>query len=78
MEYGQAIPFEVRFETKALREDGDAWFVVSGYASTYEKDLGGDVVVPGAFRKSLADYGIPALCWNHDVYGRPLGRCRRM
>lgn len=74
MEYGQAIPFESNFETKALREDGDPGvFVVSGYASTYEKDLGGDVVVPGAFRKSLADYPTPALCWNHDYTGVPLG-----
>ena len=71
MEYGQAIPFE-SFETKGFIDDGDTW-TVTGYASTYEKDLGGDVVVPGAFRKSLADYGMPALIWNHDITGVPLG-----
>jgi Escherichia/Staphylococcus phage prohead protease len=72
MEYGQPIPFQ-SFETKALiDDDSDAW-IVEGFASTYDKDLGGDVVVPGAFRKSLAAYPTPALCWNHDISGVPLG-----
>jgi Escherichia/Staphylococcus phage prohead protease len=72
MEYSQPIPFQ-SFETKALiDDDSDAW-IVEGFASTYDKDLSGDVVVPGAFRKSLAAYPTPALCWNHDFTGVPLG-----
>ena len=72
MEYSHPIPFQsLRDESPYRRRQ--RCLDRHGYASTYEKDLGGDVVVPGAFRKSLAEYGMPALCWNHDFTGVPLG-----
>lgn len=44
----------------------------SGYASTYERDLGNDIVLPGAFSKTLSERGnrIKAL-WQHS---EPIGR----
>ena len=72
MEYGQAIPFE-SFETKAVVEHDDFW-TVTGFASVFgNRDLGGDVVVEGAFKKSLAQYGLPAILWNHKMDEPPLG-----
>ena len=72
MDYGPPIPFE-SFETKAVTDLGDAW-VVTGYASVFgNKDLGGDVVVDGAFKKSLEEHGLPALLWNHKMDDPPLG-----
>ena len=62
-QYGQTIPFD--FETKALREADGAW-VVSGYASTFggKPDRSGDIVMPGAFTKSLKA-GLPQFLYNH-------------
>ena len=60
----------LQIETKRL--DGDQW-EVSGYASTYDRDLGDDVVVPGAFRKSL-DSGRPVrFLYQHDTR-QPIGK----
>jgi HK97 family phage prohead protease len=71
MEYGQPIAFDI--ETKAVAERDDAW-VVTGYASVFgNRDLGGDVVVKGAFKKSLEQHGMPALLWNHKHDEPPLG-----
>lgn len=36
-------------------------------------DLSNDVVVPGAFAKSLRDHGLPMLLWNHKMDEPPLG-----
>lgn len=59
---------QVPFECKAAHGSGE----VEGYGSTFGNiDFGGDVMVPGAFRKSLEDRGragkpIPML-WQHDT-----------
>jgi uncharacterized protein len=60
-QHGETIPFE----TKALREDEGAWGV-SGYASTFggKPDRSGDIVMPGAFTKSLKA-GLPQFLYNH-------------
>ena len=60
-------------EIKALGEDG----VFSGYGSIFgNKDSYGDIVVPGAFAKSLADHQRrgtrPKMFWQHDPY-QPIG-----
>lgn len=66
-----ASPIEI--ETKAVSDEDDH-FVVTGYASTFgNRDLGGDVVVEGAFKKSLKEHGLPLLCWNHKIDDVPLG-----
>lgn len=67
-EYG--LPFQI--ETKRL--DGDQW-EVAGYASTYDKDLGDDVIVPGAFAKSLSSGRPVRFLYQHDhtqVLGKAL------
>ncbi len=72
MQYGPPIPFE-SFETKAVVERDEFW-TISGYASVFgNRDLGGDVVVEGAFAKSLRDHGMPALLFNHQMGQPPLG-----
>lgn len=63
----------VGFEEKALAEDGDVW-TVSGYGSVFNNtDLGNDVVVPGAFAKSLREHGLPLLLFNHKMEDAPIG-----
>ncbi len=59
MRYG--VPLQI--ETKRL--DGDEW-LVEGYASTYDRDLGDDVVVPGAFTKSLGGGRPVRFLFSHD------------
>lgn len=62
---------EVPFELKEINEDDD-YYYFSGYASTFGNvDLGGDVVVAGAFRQSLMKRS-PVMLWQHDRY-EPIG-----
>lgn len=64
------VPQRIR-EVKAAE---DAW-EVSGYASTWTRDLGDDVVHPGAFAKSLESGARVRFLYAHDaaqVLGRPL------
>jgi hypothetical protein len=52
----------------------DGW-EVAGYASTWDRDLGDDVVHPGAFKASLESGGKVRFLYAHDaasVLGRPL------
>lgn len=73
---------DVDFDTKAVDEDG-SFFTFEGMASTFDRDLVGDIIEPGAFvdtvqrakdraqargKKAL----IPAL-FNHDM-NKPIGR----
>jgi uncharacterized protein len=63
----------IEIEHKALREGEDCWSF-TGYASIFgTKDLGGDVVVPGAFAKSLREHGMPLLLFQHKVDEAPVG-----
>lgn len=66
--YGAPLPVA---EVKA---SGDGW-EVAGYASTWDRDLGGDVVQPGAFAGHLASGAKVRFLYAHDpaqVLGRPL------
>lgn len=61
----------VGFQLEELKARDDGWSF-SGYASTFGNvDLGGDVVLKGAFRQSLKDRR-PKLLWQHDI-GEPIG-----
>lgn len=61
-----SVPFEV-LETKQVEKDGVKYFTFSGYGSTFgNQDLQGDVVVRGAFIKSLT-IRMPSLLWQHDM-----------
>jgi hypothetical protein len=53
------------------QDDGTAIGTVSGYASVFGLlDRGGDIVAPGAFKKTLADWkkrkAAPPMLWQHD------------
>ncbi len=61
------------FDLKALSEEG----TFEGYASVFDtEDEMRDIVVPGAFARSLADHRargrLPALLWQHDR-AEPIG-----
>jgi HK97 family phage prohead protease len=69
IEQGWTIPFE----TKAVRESDEAW-TVTGYASVFgNTDLTGDVVMPGAFKKSLERHGLPIMLFNHKMEDATIG-----
>lgn len=59
------LPFEVKADVEKR--------MISGYASTWKKDLVGDQIVQGAFKKTLAErfpLGKIKVLWQH---GAPLG-----
>jgi len=63
----------VPFQFKALSDKG-----IEGYGSTFGNvDLGGDIVMPGAFSRSIATHRAngtrPKMLWNHDTSGLPIG-----
>lgn len=61
------------FEEKALHEGEDHW-TLTGYASIFNtEDQGRDIVVPGAFKKSLETRGMPLLLFNHKMEDAPIG-----
>lgn len=69
MDFGHLIDLE----EKSLTENDDAFRFV-GYAAVFNnRDLGDDVIVPGAFQKSLKDHGMPLLLFNHKMEDLPIG-----
>ena len=67
-----SIPLE--FKASAVADSGE----FAGYAAAFGNvDLGGDVILPGAFAKTLSDFknrsSQPALLWSHD-HSMPIGR----
>lgn len=66
----------VDLEEKALREEDDC-FRLTGYAATYDEDRIGDIIVPGAFKKSLdrraASGDNVQLFYNHKIDEVPIG-----
>jgi HK97 family phage prohead protease len=58
--------FVMKFDEKAFTEDND-YFYFKGYASVFGNiDLGGDVVMQGAFTQTLQER-MPKLCYQHDI-----------
>jgi HK97 family phage prohead protease len=58
-------------------DNGDAEGMVEGYASVFGiLDRGGDIVMPGAFKGTLAEWkkakASPPMLWQHDPYS-PVG-----
>lgn len=52
-----------KFQVKDISEDG----TFSGYASTFgNEDLGGDIVAPGAFKKTISENPDVPILWGHD------------
>lgn len=65
------LKFTVPFVQSEFKEDGQN-FSFKGYASTFGNvDLGGDVVMPGAFGESLKKR-MPKMLYQHD-YREPIG-----
>jgi HK97 family phage prohead protease len=57
-----------RLEDETVKEDG----TISGYASRFNiKDHGGDIVVSGAYAKSISERR-PLMLWSHDMK-QPIG-----
>lgn len=64
---------QIDLEEKAVAENDDCW-TITGYGSIFSNtDLGNDVVMPGAFAKSLRDNGMPLLLFNHKMEDAPIG-----
>jgi len=60
-------------EEKAISESDDA-YVFTGYAAVFNnRDLGNDIIAPGAFADSLKSHGVPLLLWNHKMDEAPVG-----
>lgn len=51
--------------------------IVAGYASTYDLDNGGDIIVKGAFAKTLNDGTKVKVLWQHDSR-QPIGKPVKM
>lgn len=63
----------VPFSVKAFQDQDPDYFYFEGYASTFGNvDSYNDIVVPGAFKKSLAANPNFKVFWQHDSY-MPLG-----
>jgi HK97 family phage prohead protease len=64
----------MQHKSVAFRADDIEGRTFKGYASTYDKDLGGDVIAPGAFAKTLAERGARVkVLWQHsEPIGRPV------
>lgn len=59
----------VPFELKQLDEAG-----FCGYASTFGLDEGGDIILPGAFKKTIAERAARIkICYQHD-WRQPIGK----
>lgn len=61
------------FAIKIAPDDAESG-LIEGYGATFEDtpDLAGDIILPGAFAKSL-QHVLPAMVWAHDL-SRPIGR----
>ena len=59
------LAFGAPLRITEVKAAGDAW-EVSGYASTYDRDLGDDIVIPGAFQKSLSAGRPVRFLYSHD------------
>lgn len=66
----------IEFETKADHDDdGNEIMKIQGWASTIDKDLEDEIILPSAFESSLADFldkGI--MLFMHDWWSLPVGK----
>lgn len=68
-------PLEIKMATLELKVEGksDDYLTISGYGSVFGNiDKGNDVVMPGAFKASIASGRKPKMLWNHDP-SQPIG-----
>lgn len=68
-------PLEMKFAALEVKADGesDEYLTISGYGSVFGNvDNGGDIVVHGAFKDSIASGRKPKMLWQHDP-NQPIG-----
>lgn len=67
----KTVPIKFDFDVK---NDQTAGRMFTGYASTFDVDLGGDMIMQGAFKKTLAERSDRVkILWQHsDPIGKPL------
>jgi len=68
-------PLETKFASIEIKADGedDNYLTISGYGSVFgNRDAGGDIVMPGAFKECLASGRKPKMLWQHDP-SQPIG-----
>lgn len=70
---GRVLEFKAgAIEVKAESENDD-YLTISGYGSVFgNKDNGGDIVMPGAFKECIASGRKPKMLWQHDP-SQPIG-----
>lgn len=65
----------IDWDTKSITKDASGKMVIKGYANTNDKDRVGDVVLPSAFTKSLAEYmENPVILFQHN-WDKVIGKC---
>jgi HK97 family phage prohead protease len=65
----------VDWDVKSITKDATGKIVIKGYANTPDKDRVGDVVLPSAFEKSLAEYmENPVVLFQHN-WDKIIGKC---
>lgn len=68
-------PLETKLATLELKAEGesDDYLTISGYGSVFgNRDNGGDIVMPGAFKECIALGRKPKMLWQHDP-SQPIG-----
>lgn len=68
-------PLETKFASLEIKAEGedDDYLTISGYGSVFgNKDNGGDVVMPGAFKECIASGRKPKMLFQHDA-SQPIG-----
>lgn len=64
----------IQLETKTA-DDGATEFVIRGWASTSDKDLDDDIILPTAFQSSLAKFMAQGrMLFMHDWWALPVGK----
>ena len=57
----------IEWDTKSIKKDAKGHMTIEGFANTSDKDRVGDVVLPSAFKNTIAEYmDNPILLFQHD------------
>lgn len=71
--YDDVVHKDLRFDFK-MDDDGKSEGTFSGFASTSDLDRGGDIIVKGAFARTLKERASKVkVLWQHDM-SKPIGR----
>lgn len=61
---------QLSFKTEGVADDGRTF---AGFASTPDIDQGGDIVIKGAFGRTIAQRPVVKMLWNHKSDLMPIG-----